>query len=110
METNKLSHEQYQATFQAPMLDVTATAEPILDIWPYVDSVVPNDLEGYQLTDRIVRHVYQDPKRRFLHVLVSTNDINVFLVVILNLKSIKVHGHYLLDLPKLYNLQSAPEK
>ncbi|QNH61384.1 hypothetical protein [Hymenobacter sediminicola] len=92
------------------MLDVTATAEPILDIWPYVESVASDDLEGYQLTDGIVRHVYQDPKDRFLHVLVSTDDINVFLVVIINLKSIKVHGHYLLDLPKLYDLQSEPEE
>ena len=109
METHKLSYEQYQATFMAPMVDVSQTAEPVLDIWPYVEAVPEYDLEGFTLLDGIVRYVYQSPPGQYLHVLVSTEDENVFLVVIIDLFSVKITGHYLLDLVTLYELNSSEE-
>jgi hypothetical protein len=86
------------------MLDVTATAEPMLDIWPYVEAVPVFDLVGHVLTDGLVQHVYQHPEGRFLHVLVSTDNADAFLVVIIDLFSVEIHGHYLLDLLKLYQI------
>ena len=107
METHKLSYEQYQATFAVPMLDVSQTAEPVLDIWPYVEVVPEADLEGFNVLDGIVQYVYQSPSRQYLHVLVSTNDNNTFLVVIIDLLAVKITGHYLLDLVLLYGLTSS---
>ena len=109
MGTHKLSYEQYQATFAAPMLDVSQTAEPILDIWPYVEAVPESDLEGFNLLDGLVRYVYQSPSGQYLHVLVSTDDENTFLVIIIDMLSVKIVGHYLLDLVSLYKLNSPKE-
>jgi hypothetical protein len=108
METNRLSSEEYQNTFQAPMRNVTSSAEPVLDIWPYVESVPVADLGGYILSDGLVEYVYQHPEERFLHVLVSTDNRDVFLVIIIDLTSVKIHGHYLLDLLKEYQITPEP--
>ncbi|WP_169515064.1 hypothetical protein [Hymenobacter norwichensis] len=87
---------------------MTTTAEPVVDIWPYVDAISIDDLAGYALADDgLVQHVYQHPERRFLHVLVSTNNADVFLVVIIDLSSVEIYGHYLLNLLELY--QVTPE-
>ncbi|QIX62566.1 hypothetical protein HER32_15845 [Hymenobacter sp. BT18] len=100
----KLTYEEYQAAFQAPMLDVTTTAEPVLDIWPYVEAVPSADLDGYVLLDGIVKYVYQHPTEKLLHVLVSTDDKNVFLVVLIDLGKPEIVGHYLLNLLQLYSI------
>lgn len=102
MKLNKLSYEDYQAAFQAPMQDVTNTAQPILDIWPYVEAIPAIDLTGYTLSDGLVPYVYQHPDGKFLHVIVATDNADVFLAVIINMTSIEIHGHFLLDLLKLY--------
>ena len=34
-----LSVEEFEACFAQPMRNVTENAEPVLDIWPYVDSL-----------------------------------------------------------------------
>ena len=106
METHKLHHEQYQATFTVPMLDVSQSAEPVLDIWPYVEAVPEADLEGFILSDGVVRYVYQSSSGQYLHVLVATDDGNTFLVIVIDLVSVKIIGHYLLDLVLLYGLNS----
>ncbi len=104
MKLKKLSHEEYQATLQAPMLDVTLTVEPVLDIWPYVEAVPEADLAGYFLADGLVEHVYQHPSKELLHVLVSTDDSDVFLAVIVDSGKPKIIGHYLLNLLQLYSI------
>ncbi|MDO7852980.1 hypothetical protein [Hymenobacter convexus] len=109
MKTHKLSYEEYQETFAAPMLDVSQTAEPVLDIWPYVEAVPESDLEGFNLLDGIVRYVYQSPSGQYLHVSVSTDDENAFLVLVIDLHLVKIIGHYLLDLVTLYDLNSTEE-
>ena len=109
MQTHKLSHEEYQATFAAPMLDVSQTAEPVLDIWSYVEAVPESDLEGFNLVDGIVRYVYQSSSGQYLHVSVSTDDENAFLVIVIDLHLVKIIGHYLLDLVTLYDLNSSEE-
>ena len=109
MQTNKLGYEQYQVFFEPPMLDVSQTADPVLDIWPYVEAVPEADLEGFVLSDGLVRYVYQHPSGEFLHVLVSTDDDNSFLVIIVNSFEVKIIGHFLLDLVELYGLNSSKE-
>jgi hypothetical protein len=103
---NKLGYAQYQLTFKAPMLDLTAIAEPVIDIWSYVEDIPVEDLNGYILSDGEVRHVYQHPDGTFLHVLVSTLNKDVFLVVIIDLQSMTIHGHFLLDLLQVYGIEA----
>ncbi|GAB3288588.1 hypothetical protein [Hymenobacter tenuis] len=104
IKLNKLIHEEYQMTLQAPMLDVTDTAEPILDIWPYVESVSIIDLKGHTLSDGLVPYVYQHPDGKFLHVLVATDNADAFLVIVIDVPTIRIHGHILLDFLELYQI------
>ncbi len=109
MQTNKLDYEQYQAFFEPPMLDVSQNAEPVLDIWLYVEAVPEADLEGFVLSDGLVKYVYQHPSGEFLHVSVSTDDDNAFLVIVIDLFETKIIGHFLLNLVQLYGLNSPEE-
>jgi hypothetical protein len=86
------------------MLDVTETAEPPLDIWPYVKAVAKVDLAGYKLLDEIVEYVWRSADEHFEHVLVSTENADIFLVIVVDLFNVQIHGHHLLNLPKEYGL------
>ena len=84
------------------MQDVTTTAEQILDIWPYVDAIPLADLEGFELAD--VAYVYLNPNRLYEHVLIATEDKNVFFVIVIDVEQVKVYGYHLLNLVELYGL------
>ena len=86
------------------MQNVTETAEPKLDIWPYVDAVPIADLEGFVLSEGVVKYVHLAASQQYEQVLVAANDKNVFLVIVINLPEIKIDGHCLLDLAELYGL------
>ncbi|RZK17654.1 MAG: hypothetical protein EOO56_17540 [Hymenobacter sp.] len=100
----QLSYEEFQQTFQAPMQDVTETAEPPLDIWPYVRAVPSTDLEGCQLLDEVVEHVWRSASGQFEHVCVSTESANIFLVIVVDLFIVEIYGHHFLNLSKEYGL------
>jgi len=107
MDTDKLSAEAFNDTFQAPMQDVTTTAEQILDVWPYVGAIPQADLEGFELAD--VAYVYLNPNGCYEHVLIATEDRNVFFVIVIYVKQVKIHGHHLLNLVELYGLAEETE-
>jgi hypothetical protein len=102
MTTRKMPAEAFNDTFQMPMQDVTGTAEQLLDIWPYVDAIPFADLEGFALGD--VAHVYLNPTGNYEHVLLATETQNVFLVIVIDVKQVKIQGYHLLNLVKLYAL------
>lgn len=86
------------------MRDITAEAERLVDIWPYVDQVESDDLGGADFFD--VETVYRDGSERFDHVLVTTQRQNVYLVVVVDRHGAIVHGHHLLDLNSEYGLDA----
>lgn len=102
MNTQKMSAEAFNDTFQAPMQDVTRIAEQLLDIWPYVDAIPLGDLDGFELAD--VTYVYLNPSGNYQHVLVATEDKNVFLVIVIDVKQVKIRGYHLLNLVEIYGL------
>lgn len=99
-----LDEKQFQATFAAPMRDVTGEATNVIDIWPYVDAVPAEDLRGHQVYDRFVEYVYRDAAGRFDHVQVMTRTTNVYLTVVVDLRHDVVYGHHLLDLNEKYGI------
>lgn len=52
--------------------------------------------------------MYRDPSGRFEHVLVNSEDKNVFMVLVLDRQEGAVYGHRLLDLNELYGVQPNP--
>ena len=95
-----LSLQEFEACFAQPMRNVTESAEPVLDIWPYVDSLDLDALGLSGLND--VQHVYRDAHERFDQVLIGTGRFNTLLVVVVDRHLRTVLGHRLLDLNAAY--------
>ena len=96
-----LTEKEYKETMNERMIDVTMTAEPVVDIWPYVlqltlDKVV---LE-YVFKNELIEKVYRNDNGTFEHILLPSDNSNIFIVVIVDLKQIRIKGHYRLDLIK----------
>lgn len=104
MNTTLLDEKQFLATFAAPMRNVTDEPVNVIDIWPYVESVSPDDLRGHEVYDHFVEYVYRDSTGRFDHVQVMTKTKNVYLVVVADLHRDAIYGHHLLDLNEKYGL------
>jgi hypothetical protein len=87
------------------MADVTETAEPIVDIWTYVkDLVYENIVSEYVFKNNLVEKVYRNDTSTFDHILLPTNDKNVFIVIVVKIGNATILGHYKLDLTKEYFL------
>lgn len=95
-----LSAEEFEACFAQPMRNVTETAEPVLDIWPYVDSLDLDALRLPSLND--VNCVYRDAHERFDQILIGTGRFNTLLVIVVDRHLRSVFGHRLLDLNEAY--------
>jgi hypothetical protein len=84
------------------MRKVTLEAEPIIDIWPYVDAIPDSDLGD--LTAHDVEHVYRDANGRYDHVLIATCKKNVHLAIVVDRHDPNIVGHHILDLNQLYGI------
>jgi hypothetical protein len=98
-----LSVEEFEACFAQPMRNVTEDAEPVADIWPYVDNLDLDTLGVPSLTD--VHYVYRDAGERFDQVLIGTGRFNTLLVVVVDRRLSAVLGHRLLDLDETFGLR-----
>lgn len=104
MQPRQLTEGEFKATMTTKMHNVTETATDVLDIWPYVDSVPANDLEGHTIHEGFVEGVYRNADNSFDHVNVITMTKNVYLVVVVDLAHDSIYGHRLLDLNREYGL------
>ena len=102
--TTLLSQEAFLATLVDPMANVTARANPLVDIWPYVDQIPEGDLKGFVIEHGLVELVYRTGDDRFDHVLIPTLTKNVYLVIVVLRTEPKVFGHHLLNLNEQYGL------
>ncbi len=54
-----LTEAAYHATFRPPMRKLTdLDVLPVIDFWPYVDSIPAVDFAGYDCTDGRVEYVW----------------------------------------------------
>ncbi|MCY6412264.1 hypothetical protein QTA56_08985 [Acinetobacter sp. VNH17] len=93
----ELSQEEYQATFFPPMLDVTETAEEIVDLWDYADPVIEQLYHSCTAWEWYVKHIYETGDE-FQHLNIPVPLDNTYLVVIVDKPKQKILGHYVLDL------------
>ena len=75
------------------------------DFWEYVDRISRSDLGGYDVGAGDIGLAYRDPTGRYDHVLLRSNDPDVFLVVVIDRHGPRLHGHFLLDLPHVYGIR-----
>jgi hypothetical protein len=92
------------------MVDVTLTAEATVDIWPYVRQLKNDEtVSDYVYSNRLVEMVSRNDKGTFEHVLLPTEDQNVFIVIIVDLGLKSIKGHFTLDLNEEYGLNEIGE-
>lgn len=97
-----LTKTEFLDCFTSPMRNVTATAEAVIDVWSYVESIA---LPLGQVTELLdVTDVYRDADDRFDQVLIGTNLDNLSLVVIVDIPHCSMRGHFLLDLADAYGM------
>jgi hypothetical protein len=99
-----LSREEFLATFNDPMVRVPAEEQPSIDFWPYFESISQRDFEGHDCSSGQVEYAWRDSSGRFEHVLVDSEDRNVFMLLVLDRLERTVYGHRLLDLNREYGL------
>lgn len=101
--TKEIHQVEYSNTMTGGMTDVTETAEPVVDVWPYVEMLSNEGIVSkYLLDNSLVEKVYRSKDSRYDHVLLPTANENYFIVLIIDIKAKAVIGHHQLELNKLY--------
>ncbi len=98
----ELTKEQYDETFFPSMVNVSETAEGIVDLWSYADQVIESDYNDWQEWDWRVAHVYETSNESHQHIYVPIPKDNTYMVVIVDKPKKFIIGHYILDLHQQY--------
>ena len=105
--TKELTETEFRNTFGNGMTDITQMEidEPI-DIWDYVKHLTENQTVDQIVYEKeLVENVYRNDLKTFDHILLPTENQNVFLTIVVDLKNKKVFGHKILDLNKEYGIE-----
>jgi hypothetical protein len=101
--THELTEKEFRSTFGNQMLDITETIESTVDIWEYVGELYVDEVVSeYVVANELVEKVYRNDSSTFDHVLLPTENPNVFLVIIVDLLNETVLGHFALDMEQKY--------
>lgn len=108
--TTELSFEEFMDTMSEDMTDVTETTDAIVDIWPYVAHLVKQNIVAPAVFEsKEVEIVYVNEDETFEHVLLPTDNEDVFINIVVDLEEEMVIGHYRLDLTDQPAADNAPE-
>jgi hypothetical protein len=101
-----LSREEYLATFGETRTRVSPDEAPPFDFWTYFDAIPVSDFESRDCSAGTVQHVWREGSGRYEHVLINSEDRNVYMVLVLDRLARTVYGHRLLDLNREYGLNA----
>ena len=107
MKVTELDKAAFKSTFVEPVKRVT-DGEPVVDFWPYFDSIPAADFESHDCSAGEVEYVYRMGDR-FEHVMVRSTTPNVVMTIVIDLVDRKVTGHHLMNFNTLYGLETHPE-
>jgi len=105
--THELTPEEFQSTFGTQMMDVTDSIESTVDIWEYIGELyVDEEVSEYVVANELVEKVYRNESGTFDHVLVPTENENLYLLIVVDLLNESILGHHWLDMAKEYGLEN----
>lgn len=88
------------------MTDITDTAIPVVDIWEYVEELIKQKLvDRYVCENNLVEIVYRNDTSTFDHILLPTENQNVFITLVVDIQNETILGHFKLDLNKEYDIK-----
>lgn len=100
-----LEREKYNSTMTEKMTEVTKTDSNIFNIWPYVSRLKSAKILSKKIKDHdLIYKIYRDSSEKFEHILLSTEDKNNFVTIIVNKKRRKTIGYSFLDANEKYVL------
>lgn len=108
MLTRALDDDSFRSTCVGRMRDVSADSSPVTDIWPYVKAIPEREFGTTRYRFEEVELVYRSENDRFDHVLIPTNERNVYLAIVVDRTARSVFGHHLLNLNEKYGLNDDP--
>jgi hypothetical protein len=95
----ELTPEEFILTMSEEMEDVTETAEPVVDISPYVSQLIAENLVlPDTLEEELIEIIYRNEEETFDHVLLPTDDEEIFIALVIDLENERIVGHYRMDL------------
>ncbi len=98
-----LEREKYNSTLTEKMEEVQKTDSNIFNIWPYVSKLKSAKVLSKKIKDNdLIYKVYRDSSQKFEHILLSTEDKNNFVSIIVNKKRKKTIGYSFLDSDERY--------
>ena len=100
----QLNKEQYLSTMGNKMNNVTKSAQALVDIWDYAEELLEKHLiSEYGFSKRYIEAVYENEENTYQHILLFSNNENVYIVIIVDMVGRKILGHYILDLNEVYD-------
>ena len=95
MSVRLLSREEFEATrFEPKRVDA---GEPPVNFWAYVESIPPEDFGVADCREGQVSHVYRMGDQ-YEHILINSQYQGVAMVIVVDLATASVYGHFLLDI------------
>lgn len=97
----ELTRAEYQATFSPPMLDVTMTAEEVIDLWAYADQVIECMFHSCPAWEWRVTHIYESKDGCISTSVFQCPMDDTYLTVVVDKPGRRIIGHYSLALVTL---------
>ncbi|BHH82774.1 hypothetical protein [Desulforhopalus sp. 52FAK] len=101
-QVKRLTGKEFDSTFSSPMKQLEQDEAPLIEFWSYFDSIPDDHFENHDCSEGAVDIVYVDSSGRYEHVLVNSENKNVFMVIVLDKPNKTILGHKLLDLNEKY--------
>lgn len=102
LQRRELSKEEYEATFSPPMLNVTESAEELVDLWDYAAPIVDTDYPNAGDWNWRAMFIYESRDGLYQHLNIPVPEDNKYLSVVVAKEQAEILGHYYLDLKALY--------
>ena len=101
-----LTTEEYKKTLGPSMINITNTASEIVDLWEYANPIIETEYHNCTAWEWKVSHIYETSDGMFQHIGIKIPIDDTYLTVIVNKPDESIFGHYILDLGKLYGVES----
>lgn len=94
----ELTESEFLDTCSAPMRDVTASADEVVDLWAYADPVLAAAFPQAGAWEWRMTHIRESASGEFQHALIPVPISNVYYVIVIDKRSRRVRGHHRLAL------------
>ena len=80
------------------MVEVTGTAEEVVDLWGYTDLVIESLYHSCTAWEWKVAHIYETSNGKYQHIGIPVPKDDTYLIVVADKQNRRIVGHYVLAL------------